>query len=122
MSWPCCQLSRTVGRRQRRKLRGRVWAWLSRGNIPSGRAGCPARTLKRGSHGPASPSLVDAVYPGSATKFEAHHAKPIEGIKAGLRAIYEPADHRSERLRTVLEMLQRERGRGLKITLQTRHA
>jgi hypothetical protein len=65
---------------------------------------------------------VDAVYPGSATKFEAHHAKPIEGIKAGLRAIYEPADHRSERLRTVLEMLQGERGRGLKITLQTRHA
>jgi hypothetical protein len=55
---------------------------------------------------------VDAVYRGPATKFEPHHAKPTDGIKAGLRAIYEPADHRSERLRTLLEMLRRERGAG----------
>ena len=41
---------------------------------------------------------VDAVYGGPATKREAHHAKVTDGIKAGLRAIYEPEDHRSERL------------------------
>jgi hypothetical protein len=55
---------------------------------------------------------IDAVYGGRATKFESHHAKPTDGIKAGLRAIYEPADHRSERLRTLLEMLREERATG----------
>jgi hypothetical protein len=52
---------------------------------------------------------LDAVYSGPVTKFEPHHAKPTDGIKAGLRAIYEPEDHRSQRLRTLLEMLRQEK-------------
>jgi hypothetical protein len=55
---------------------------------------------------------VDAVYGGPAIKFEAHHAKPTDGIKAGLRAIYEPEDPRSERLKTLLQRLQQERAAG----------
>src|SRR4051794_1780828 len=52
---------------------------------------------------------VDAVYGGPATKFEPDHAKPTDGIRAGLRAIYEPEDDHSERLRTLLRILRRER-------------
>jgi hypothetical protein len=52
---------------------------------------------------------ADAVYSGRATKPEAHPAKPTDGIKAGLRSIYEPEDHRSDRLSTLLQLLQRER-------------
>jgi hypothetical protein len=55
---------------------------------------------------------MDAVYAERATKFEPHRAKPTDGIKAGLRAIYEPADHQSERLRTLLEKLRGERAAG----------
>jgi hypothetical protein len=63
---------------------------------------------------------VDAVYGGPATKFEPHHAKPTDVIKAGLRAIYEPEDHPSERLRTLLQMLQREKA-AARFTPQARH-
>jgi hypothetical protein len=52
--------------------------------------------------------LLDAVYGGPAIKLEAHHAKVTDGIKAGLRAIYEPEDHRSERLKTLLQKLSRK--------------
>jgi hypothetical protein len=55
---------------------------------------------------------VDAVYSGPATKSEAYHAKLTEGIEAGLRAIYEPEDHRSDRLRTLLQKLQQEKAAG----------
>jgi hypothetical protein len=55
---------------------------------------------------------ADAVYSGPATKSEAYHAKRTEGIEAGLRAIYEPEDHRSERLKTLLQRLQQERAAG----------
>jgi len=37
---------------------------------------------------------------------ERAHAKPTDGIRAGLRAIYEPQDCPSERLRKLLQMLQ----------------
>jgi hypothetical protein len=52
---------------------------------------------------------IDAVYCGPPTKFELHHAKAIDGIAAGLRAIYEPEDPRLERLKAILQILQRER-------------
>jgi hypothetical protein len=55
---------------------------------------------------------VDAVYSGPATKSEVFHAKTTEGIKAGLRAIYEPEDHSSERLGTLLQLLRREKAAG----------
>ena len=46
-----------------------------------------------------------AVYSGPAIKSEAQHAKPTDGIKAGIRAIYEPEDCRSEKLSTLLQLL-----------------
>jgi hypothetical protein len=55
---------------------------------------------------------VDAVYSGPATKCEVFHAKTTDGIKAGLRAIYEPEDDRSERLKQLLQRLQQERAAG----------
>jgi hypothetical protein len=55
---------------------------------------------------------IDAVYGGPAIKFEAHHAKVTDGIKAGLRAIYEPEEPGSERLKTLLQGLQQERAAG----------
>jgi len=59
---------------------------------------------------------VDAVYSGPATKPEVFHAKTTEGIKAGLRTIYEPEDHRSERLKTLMQSLQQEKSRWLMLT------
>ena len=54
---------------------------------------------------------VDALSRGPAMKGEVHHAKPTDGIKAGLRAIYEPQDYPSERLSTLLrEFRQEKRG------------
>jgi hypothetical protein len=55
---------------------------------------------------------VDAVHSGPARKSEAYHAKITDGIEAGLRAIYEPEDHRSDRLRTLLQKLQQEKAAG----------
>lgn len=52
---------------------------------------------------------IDAVYCGPAIKCELHHAKATDGIAAELRAICEPEDPRSERLKAFLQILQRER-------------
>ena len=52
---------------------------------------------------------VDAVYSGPARRPEAYHAKATEGIKAGLRAVYEPQDHGSERVRKLLQLLHKEK-------------
>jgi len=51
---------------------------------------------------------VDAVYSGPAIKSEVYHARTTDGIKAGLRAVYEPEDYRSERLITLLQLLHKE--------------
>jgi len=55
---------------------------------------------------------VDAVYGGPATKLKAHHAKATDGIKAGLRAIYEPEEYGSERLKILLQSLHQEKAVG----------
>jgi len=55
---------------------------------------------------------VDALYRGVATKFGTYQARPTDGISAGLRAIYEPEDLHSEKLRTLLQMLRQERAAG----------
>jgi hypothetical protein len=80
---------------------------LSRRNVPSGRAVGPTDSYRGLAMMHRRRRPVDALYRGGATKFGPHQAKPIDGIRAGLRAIYEPEDLHSEKLRTLLQMLSK---------------